>query len=312
MMAPIKRKKTIVFQLLVFFLTIALCTCKQSSCDSIPREFSSFEEAIKFIKNANFKFKEATNTSKSSWILSATYFSCNEDSGYVIVGMQKNEYLYQGIPKSLWEEFKNAKSLGQFYDENIRGKYAFVLNDTGTNTKDINSNGNGSDVDMPSFQKKINEIADSFDSGFTDAPNRSDKKLFKDHPLEYFNSLIEDSVGKMQNFRVRVMSIDHEKENGKVVLHAFFDDGKIVYMGYAKFKNEEDMMEDATYKFISGFREQTDTVISFMYLMHVYKSHGRYILQVIPMPKEGVDYATSSYSKNHLVDLTHWLTPNNF
>jgi hypothetical protein len=112
---------------LICFLQMTLLSCNGQDCKQIPSYFNSYEQGISFIKKATFKYKDAANTSKSSWIRSALFYSCNGTTGYFILRTDKKEYLHSGVPLTLWKQFKNASSFGSFYDRNIRGRYRFNL-----------------------------------------------------------------------------------------------------------------------------------------------------------------------------------------
>lgn len=36
-------------------------------------------------------------------------------------------YVYYGVTREVWDDFKNAESQGKFFNEHIRGKYEFEL-----------------------------------------------------------------------------------------------------------------------------------------------------------------------------------------
>lgn len=117
-----------------FLLTISICfaltisSCKtKDSCDKLPAQFSSFDQAVLKIKSSDFRIKEEANTSKSSWIRGASFYSCDENTGFYILQTDKQEYLYTNMPYSVWTDFKNAESLGTFYNNNINHKYIFQL-----------------------------------------------------------------------------------------------------------------------------------------------------------------------------------------
>jgi hypothetical protein len=97
-------------------------------CKTIPAHFDSYGDAISFVKTASFKFTDDVNTSKSSWIRSASYYSCDGKTGYFIFSTDKQEYIHAGVPIEIWRGFKNADSFGSYYDHNIRKKYRFNLN----------------------------------------------------------------------------------------------------------------------------------------------------------------------------------------
>lgn len=108
-------------------LQISFVSCSSQDCKQIPSHFNTYEQAISFIKKVTFKYKDVVNTSKSSWLRSASFYSCNGITGYFILRTDNKEYLHTGVPLTLWKQFKNAPSFGSFYDRNIRGRYRFNL-----------------------------------------------------------------------------------------------------------------------------------------------------------------------------------------
>jgi hypothetical protein len=96
-------------------------------CNSIQQSFTSYDQAISIIKETKFAFSDHINTNSSSWIQSASYFSCDNVSGYFIMYTQNNDYLYRDIPRTLWENFKYASSFGSFYNQNIKNNYQYYL-----------------------------------------------------------------------------------------------------------------------------------------------------------------------------------------
>lgn len=107
-------------------LTFSSCRTKDC-CDNLPTQFSSYDQAVSKIESSEFKIKEEANTSKSSWIKNASYYSCNGLTGYFILETSKIKYLYSDLSYQKWKEFKAAESFGSFYNENIRDKYNFDL-----------------------------------------------------------------------------------------------------------------------------------------------------------------------------------------
>jgi hypothetical protein len=96
-------------------------------CNSIQQSFTSYDQAIRIIKETKFAFTDHLNTTSSSWIRSASYFSCDNVSGYFILYTENSDYLYRDIPKTLWENFKHASSFGTFYHQNIKNNYQYFL-----------------------------------------------------------------------------------------------------------------------------------------------------------------------------------------
>jgi phosphatidylserine/phosphatidylglycerophosphate/cardiolipin synthase-like enzyme len=67
---------------------------------------------------------DAFDTSKSSWIDSARYIHDTETgAGYLVLGIKGEKATYVDVPAGVWEGFKQAESLGQFFTKEIKGKY---------------------------------------------------------------------------------------------------------------------------------------------------------------------------------------------
>lgn len=97
---------------------------KSQSCKDLPSKFYSFSQAINAIQNSTFKSTDKLPYGKSSWIASATYYSCDGIFGYLLYTTDKgNEYLHEKVPKRVWTEFKNSSSSGSYYVKNIKGRY---------------------------------------------------------------------------------------------------------------------------------------------------------------------------------------------
>jgi hypothetical protein len=114
--------------ILLILNIFTLTSINAQNCKNIPTHFNSYAQAISRVKDASFKIKEEVNTSKSSWIRSASYYSCDGNTGYFIYSTDKQEYIHEGVPIKIWRDFKNADSFGSFYDRNIKHRYLFYLN----------------------------------------------------------------------------------------------------------------------------------------------------------------------------------------
>lgn len=114
-----------IFALIALFF---IASCSSKDCTEISVSFSSYRQAKSEIRAADFLLKEEANTSRSSWIRSATYYSCDMETGFFEIETDKgNHYIFKDLPISVWEEFKTAKSLGKFYNQNIRGRYQLLI-----------------------------------------------------------------------------------------------------------------------------------------------------------------------------------------
>ena len=109
----------------IFFLMIASCS---GNCDSISKNFNSYDEAIFLVRSTDFNVEEKVNID-SSWIDSIEYYSCDKLTGYLIINTKKGgSYIHENVPIQVWNEFENADSFGRFYNQNIKGNYFLKIN----------------------------------------------------------------------------------------------------------------------------------------------------------------------------------------
>ena len=102
--------------------------CHGQDCNKLPNVFTSYSRAITLVQNSTFKIQEAANTSGSSWITSANYYSCDGKTGFLIYTTNRGyQYIHKGVPVEVWKEFKNAPSKGTYYDYNIKHRYQLRL-----------------------------------------------------------------------------------------------------------------------------------------------------------------------------------------
>ncbi|WP_414649339.1 KTSC domain-containing protein [Daejeonella sp.] len=109
------------------FLWYLVSVFMQQPCRDLPSSFRSYQEAINKISSASFVQTDNANTSKSSFITSANFYSCNGQTGYLIIGINNRPYIHKDLPVKLWYQFKNARSFGTFYTQHIRNKYRLSL-----------------------------------------------------------------------------------------------------------------------------------------------------------------------------------------
>ena len=96
-------------------------------CSKIKDQFTSYNQAIEAITSARWLVQESVDTSTSSWIRGASYYSCDGSTGYFILATDKTNYIFRGLPNSVWLGFKNAESFGSYYNDHIKGNYKLLL-----------------------------------------------------------------------------------------------------------------------------------------------------------------------------------------
>lgn len=114
--------------LLLYFLLLPISGFTQNNCRDLPKTYNSYTEAISKVKSAKFSFVDNVNTSSSSFITGASYYSCDGITGFMIIGLNNKQYIHKDLPMKVWLSFKNSESLGSFYSRNIRYRYRLSIN----------------------------------------------------------------------------------------------------------------------------------------------------------------------------------------
>jgi hypothetical protein len=116
------------FILTIFLIISFAIEVNAQSCNDLPVNFKSYTEALSKVKSASFLIKESADCSKSSWIHSGSFYSCDGKTGYFIMKTKEGrEYIHKNMPIEIWRQFKNANSFGRYYNYNISGKYQLYL-----------------------------------------------------------------------------------------------------------------------------------------------------------------------------------------
>jgi hypothetical protein len=114
--------------LLLLSLVILISSAQgQKNCASLKTKFKSYNEALIAIQNTKFLIEDEVNTSTSSWIRSASYYSCDGKVGYFILGTDKRDYIHANLPFAMWKAFKQANSFGSYYNTHIKNRYQLTL-----------------------------------------------------------------------------------------------------------------------------------------------------------------------------------------
>lgn len=113
------------------FLSL-LFALNAQTCNDLPVDFKSYTEALSKVKAATFLIKERIDCSESSWIKSAEYYSCDGYAGFFILTTKEDKFfLHKNVPIHIWKGFKGACSFGSYYNRNIKGKYKFLVDNSG-------------------------------------------------------------------------------------------------------------------------------------------------------------------------------------
>ena len=107
-----------------FLISLDIAASDRHICHRIESDITNQHELIQYLEKADFKFTSQVETNAVRGVLSASYFSCDHDQGYLVVKLHDDELVYKGVPLKTWFEFKFADSSELFYKEEI--KYNFI------------------------------------------------------------------------------------------------------------------------------------------------------------------------------------------
>ena len=116
-----------IFFTLLLLSFFAINSFSQNNCNQLPSSFSSYNEALNLVGSTKFSFVDYLNTSNSRVIQGAKYYSCDNRSGFLILGVNNLRYIHQNVPIYVWNNFKRATSFGSFYTTYIRNNYQLKL-----------------------------------------------------------------------------------------------------------------------------------------------------------------------------------------
>ncbi len=114
-------KKSLLFIVLIFFGVIL--NAQIDECDHLKLNWNSDNEAIEIIENETFAHTDMFAGETDSWLESAHYYSCDEESGFLIIKGSKKSFIHQNVPIKVWQCLKSAKSKGGYYNFYIKNKF---------------------------------------------------------------------------------------------------------------------------------------------------------------------------------------------
>jgi hypothetical protein len=100
---------------------------ENTSCDSLMLDTTDIEIALDVIANTVFRFQQNIKINRSKGFKEASYFSCYNQEGYMVIKYHDCMYLYSSIPKHIWESMIVSGNPGSFFETNIRDQYESLL-----------------------------------------------------------------------------------------------------------------------------------------------------------------------------------------
>ena len=95
----------------------------EDGCSTIQEDWKSEKEAISYIESTIFLSSESLTPNEESWLTSAHFYTCNEETGYLIIKSNRKTFIHQEVPVGIWNSLKEAKTIGGYYNFYIKNNY---------------------------------------------------------------------------------------------------------------------------------------------------------------------------------------------
>jgi hypothetical protein len=96
---------------------------QSTDCDSLDISVLQKKDAISIIETAKFRFQQQFKISRTYGIMNVRYFSCDGQKGFLILVVDKEDYLYFDVPKSVWDTLITSSDINAYYNSDIKEKY---------------------------------------------------------------------------------------------------------------------------------------------------------------------------------------------
>lgn len=93
----------------------------------IPTEKNTIEkDVISNKEKSTFTITESIIPKDKSWITSVSFYSRDNNLGYLIIQSKNKTTIHQNVPKGIWTALKGAKSTNGYYNFYIKDKYSLA------------------------------------------------------------------------------------------------------------------------------------------------------------------------------------------
>lgn len=104
--------KIILYSLLLSLSHLAIAQVDQNfaipkeniTCDSLQNTFHSVDEAYQKIEAAAFSYQQSFKLSQVQGLKSAGFYSCDTQTGFLLLKYHDRKLVLKDVPKTIWEE----------------------------------------------------------------------------------------------------------------------------------------------------------------------------------------------------------------
>ncbi|MFC2123430.1 hypothetical protein ACFLU5_01360 [Bacteroidota bacterium] len=100
-----------------------------TTCDSLPDNFYNEEEAIYLVENATYRSTEQFKINRNHGVRGGWYFSCNNETGFLIILIEEHKHLFQFVPKATWDQLTQTTDFELFIVNRLKHYKLHYLGD---------------------------------------------------------------------------------------------------------------------------------------------------------------------------------------
>ena len=112
-----------IFLIIALIFSSLIVNATGTNCAQLSEAWKSKKKAVESIESTAFNVSDTAVPNYKSWLVSAHFYSCDGEIGYLIIKGNKKTFLHQNVPMAVWQSLKNAKSMGGYYNFYIRNRY---------------------------------------------------------------------------------------------------------------------------------------------------------------------------------------------
>jgi hypothetical protein len=120
-----------IFSLVLITITSAIGQVKHNyivgpgvtTCDSLGIMENDFNNYLEKIQAATWRYTQSMHMNRPYGFRKADFYSCDVITGFLVIEIDDDKYIYTAVPVSLWEEFTKTSDPDAFIKTNIEDKF---------------------------------------------------------------------------------------------------------------------------------------------------------------------------------------------
>lgn len=99
---------------------------KSANCDTLDITSFPLKKAISTIESSTFRYQQQFKISRTYGVMSARFYSCDGNSGYLIMKVDKKDIIFLEVPETKWKGLISSADINGYFDTEIKENYDFI------------------------------------------------------------------------------------------------------------------------------------------------------------------------------------------